>query len=289
MNSVISVLNTVYKNYYSQRLRVLAYHDVPDKLAFEKQLKFLKENYTVISIQTLEDHLYLNKKLPKNAVLITFDDGDYTVLKNGSQVLQTLGLPSVLFVITKLIDSSNAFWWKQVEENAKINGDSFEDGRKVVNKLKLISNKEREEYLQKMKPVSAKQLSFSELKVLQQSGMFIANHTHTHPMVDNCSEEELRKEFVLSKAQFKKWNLPGFHYFAYPNGNWDSTSEKLIKEQGIKLSFLFDHKLNDKNINPLRISRLRINTYSPLSEFKLKVSGLHSILMHTGITRMVKK
>ncbi len=142
-----------------------------------------------------------------------------------------------------------------------------------------MPNSERVAYLNKLDPIFSRQLTTDDIFKMQSEKMFIGNHTHTHPMVDKCSSKELNDDLKLSKASFEKWRLPGAEIFAYPNGNWDKISEEILKNNGVKMAFLFDHKLNKKDINPMRISRIRVNSDTELNEFKVKVSGFHSKLM----------
>lgn len=263
-----------------QHLRILAYHTVPDSLAFEKQLNFLNLNYSIISIEQLEAHLLKDTKLPKRPVLITFDDGDISVFEKGFPLLKKFGLPAVVFVITELIDSDKMFWCRWVEKSMQKEGKSYTEARRKVNYLKTISESERRKYLKTLPAEKGPQLTHRDLSSMAQENIFIGNHTHTHPMVNNCTNEQLNGELRKSKEKFRSWNLEkGYSIFAYPNGNWETRTEAILKDEGIKMAFLFDHKINDRKINPLRISRLRVNSDSPLSEFKVKVSGFHSMVM----------
>ena len=278
-NSLIP-LSCFSVTFSSQNLRVLAYHDITDANKFEDQIRFLvKSKYNVISLKVLQNHLFDGAFLPKNSVLITFDDGDVSVLDHGLPILRKYDLPSVMFVITGLIDSVNTFWCRWVEIALQNQGKSYAESRVVVNNLKKMSNSERVAYLEKLDPVASRQLTFDDMLKMQNGKMFIGNHTHTHPMVNKCTNQELNNDLKLSLANFEKWQLPGGEIFAYPNGNWDEESEEILKNNGIDMAFLFDHKLNKKDINPMRISRIRVNSDTELNEFKVKISGLHSKLM----------
>ena len=264
----------------SNRLRVLAYHDIKDASIFESHLNFLiNAGYEIIDISELRNHLFNYKKLPIKSVLITFDDGDVSVLDSGLPILKKYDLPSVMFVITGLIDSMNTFWCRWVEKALQNQGKSYAESRLVVNSLKKKPNSERVDYLKQLDSIDSRQLTSDDILKMQAAKMFIGNHTHTHPMVDKCSIEELNNELNLSHICFNKWGLPGAEVFAYPNGNWDKNSEEILKSKGVKMAFLFDHKLNNKDLNPMRISRIRVNSDTELNEFKVKVSGLHSKLM----------
>ncbi|WP_424493682.1 polysaccharide deacetylase family protein [Salinimicrobium sp. GXAS 041] len=279
MYKVLNKVDAIMESNSDDFLRVLAYHTVPDEAAFENQLKYLVKNYDIIGISDLQDHLFHFKKLPKKPLLITFDDGDISVYKKGLPLLDKYHLPSVLFVITALIDSENMFWWKQVEKVFQEDGYSYADARKKISELKLKPNEKRINYLNELPHLQTRQLTTTELIEMQRKQMFIANHTYTHPMVDRCTESEIRIELKNTRKKFKEWNLRGYPIFAYPNGNWNEKTEKILYEEGIEMAFLFDHKLNAKKINPMRISRLRVDSNLEINEFTAKVSGLHSKLM----------
>ncbi|SHF91326.1 Polysaccharide deacetylase [Salegentibacter echinorum] len=261
------------------RLRVLAYHTVPDQTAFEKQLEFISYNYNVIGISELKDHFINSTPLPTKPLLITFDDGDISVYENGLPALQAYNFPAVLFIITGLINTSKLFWCRHVEVVYKKNGASYAEARAKVGELKSISNYERTAYLDSLEEIQARQLSVKELHSLEKGNVIAANHTHTHPMVDKCTKKEIEQELKHSRIKFKEWELEGYSVFAYPNGNWDVQTENILEDEGVEMAFLFDHKINKKNMNPMRISRIRVDTDLELNEFKVKVSGLHINLM----------
>ena len=264
---------------YRKRVKVLAYHTVPDRRMFERQVKHLKKRYNIIDIEHLQANLFFGKALPRNSILVTFDDGDISVLENALPVLKRNKIPSVLFIIAGLIDSKKSFWWRNVEKNFELLGKSHQEARIKVAHLKKINNIEREKYLSQLKNVESRQLSLVQILEMKGTGMEIANHTYSHPMVNKCNEQEVRKELKLVREKFNEWGiLGGFSVFAYPNGNWDERSEEIIKEEGIKMAFLFDHRVNNKKIHPLRISRIMVDTDLELNEFKAKVSGVHPAL-----------
>lgn len=263
----------------NHNLRVLAYHTVNEPEKFEAQVKYLIEKFNIISLADLKDHLFSNKNLPPKPLLITFDDGDISVFQNGLPILKKYKLPSILFVITRLIDSNNMFWCRLVEAAFKNKGKSYYEARQKIKVLKKIPNSERIKYLNDLEEVNCRQLTNQQLHILQKEGMFIANHTHTHPMINNCTKQEIEQELGKVKTLFEKWNLEGYPVFAYPNGNWDAKSEKILEKNGVQLAFLFDHQINKKSIDPLRISRITVDSDTEINEYKVKVSGLHSKIL----------
>ena len=92
----ISHLGSLWLALTDSKVRVLAYHDVPNADAFEKQLTYLKTNYNIISYQQFYDFLFKNTSLPKKALLITFDDGDFSIYQNGYPLLKNRHIPLLL-------------------------------------------------------------------------------------------------------------------------------------------------------------------------------------------------
>ena len=277
---VLNFFNFIFTSKFKNNLRVLAYHDVKEPALFEKQISYLlSAGYNFITINQLFENLYHQTPLPSKPVLITFDDGDVSVLENGLPILTKYQLPSVLFVVTELIDSNKPFWWDKIIQSLKKDGANTDSINQAVKTAKNKSNQERLIFLKEFKELESRQLTLNDLLFLQENNMSICNHSHTHPMFDKCTETEIETELNHTKDKFQKWGIDGFTYFAYPNGNNNDIIKKKLADAGIKLVFLFDHALNKEKIDPLSISRIRVNAHAELGEFKVKISGLHSFLM----------
>ncbi|MBZ9729072.1 polysaccharide deacetylase family protein [Salegentibacter sp. JZCK2] len=245
---------------------ILAYHTINNPELFENQLKFLEGK----------------------DVLLTVDDGDISFYENAYKIILKYDISCILFIITSLIDSDQPFWWDEIEYYlGKV------EGNKKVWEVKGWPNKEREAYLEELRGTSAKpilkykQLTTSQLREMQDAGIIIANHSHTHPLFDQCTQEELETEMVQSLNVLKESGFTS-DIFAYPNGNYSQKSEEVLKKFGVKKAFLFDHKINrKKNFNPLRISRLVVNDTTPMWKFKLILSGWHTKIL--PVTKMLAK
>lgn len=257
-------------------IRVLVYHTINEVQNFEKQILYLKDNYNFISLEQLYDHVYHRIALPVNPLLITFDDGDYSVYENGLKILRKYKVPAVCFIITSIIGTKIPFWWKEIDYYL---GDK--EGYRKTREVKKYSNKERISYLKKVRSSSEKtpfqqlQLATKELKEMKTNGIEICNHSHTHPMFDQCTNSEIQTELKESIRFLKDGNF-FYSVFAYPNGNSTQKTEKFLKEFNIKLSFLFDHKINNEISNPFRISRLIVNDSTTIPKLRFILSGWHS-------------
>ncbi|CAM4239177.1 polysaccharide deacetylase family protein [Gillisia hiemivivida] len=277
----LSIFSDVVRALYKKNLRVLVFHKIHDQEIFSQQIKYLKSNYNIIDIATLKESIEnKDRKLPKYPLLITIDDGDKTTLKNGLPILIEQEISSFVFIITEHINTNNSFWWERIIENGRKNHQPPSITRKQINHLKEVSNFDRLKLLEKYAPIKLEQLSSEDLIYMQENNMFVGNHTHSHPMLDKCTETEIQNEMDCSRLLFNKWNMKGFDIFAYPNGNWNEISENLLRKNNIHLAFLFDHKINPLVISPLRISRIKVNADMPIPELKVKVSGIHTLILN---------
>lgn len=96
---------------------VLMYHfiDTPERAAqeknvvsrqsFEKQVKFLHRfGYRVLSMQAYEDIRAGRRKSQGREVVLTFDDGNYTVAEQAIPVLKPYEMPVTLFLISAALE-----------------------------------------------------------------------------------------------------------------------------------------------------------------------------------------
>jgi peptidoglycan/xylan/chitin deacetylase (PgdA/CDA1 family) len=84
---------------------------------FEKQMEKLKaKGYNTISSQQIVDYQYKSVPLPKNPILLTFDDGYKDNFINAFPVLKKLGLKGEFAIITNVIGEGEYMSW----DDAKI-------------------------------------------------------------------------------------------------------------------------------------------------------------------------
>ncbi|WP_032120610.1 polysaccharide deacetylase family protein [Clostridium amazonitimonense] len=140
---------------------ILYYHSVeeskdnelrisPEK--FRKQLKYLKDNnYITLTLEEAYAYIKDNKSVPKNSVVITFDDGYKDNYDNAFPILKEFDYTATVFVISGLIDKDpNYLNSDEIKEMAK---GGIEIGSHTVNHEKLvdISKEEQKQTLTKSK------------------------------------------------------------------------------------------------------------------------------------------
>jgi peptidoglycan/xylan/chitin deacetylase (PgdA/CDA1 family) len=114
----------------SEKVRILLYHRVLDLQReknpyslpgiivsvkmFDEQMKYLSENYNVISLESLVGSLKNNSPFPKKGVVITFDDGWKDNFSFVFPILKKYNLPATIFLTSGYIGTDKTFWPEQV-------------------------------------------------------------------------------------------------------------------------------------------------------------------------------
>jgi peptidoglycan/xylan/chitin deacetylase (PgdA/CDA1 family) len=280
-----------FKRQAARRLTVLAYHGVRDADRFQRQLDHLAGTMRPVSLDQVIEATAGRAELPRRAVLITFDDGERSVLETAAPLLGQRGLPAVAFVVAGLLDTDEPFWWAEVEQlvgrGASASRSPGSDPRTLVQRLKRAPDEERLAVISQLRRASPgprprmPQLRSDELPALEAAGIVVGNHTFSHPCLPRCGEERLRSE--IDDAHHLLGEALGHEprAFAYPNGDWDGRAERLLADRGYAVAFLFDHRVSPMTpSHRLRISRVRVNSHTGLDRFAVIVSGLHPALHH---------
>jgi peptidoglycan/xylan/chitin deacetylase (PgdA/CDA1 family) len=274
------------------RLRVLAYHTVPDPDAFATQVAHLVRRYHPVRGEQVADALAGGAELPARSVWITFDDGDPSVVRAGLPVLEAAGVAATVFVCPALVAGDAPPWWREVERageqgvGATVDGRELR-GRELVRALKKVPDAERRSVLAQLaadaphglRPAGEVALSEADLRRWLDAGFEVGNHTWDHPCLDRCDADQQARQ--LRDAH--EW-LVGFlgrhpRLFAYPNGDHTAQAEAVLADLGYEVGLLFDHALGSLEQPPLRISRLRLDADAAMPRARAVLSGAHGALL----------
>ncbi|WP_116106164.1 polysaccharide deacetylase family protein [Lewinella sp. IMCC34191] len=268
-------------------MRIITYHDITNPARFAEQIAYLNERYDFVGLPSVRDGLLkgITPASDREQLVITFDDAYPSVYTEAFPVLKQLGIPATVFVISGLVGTEEPYWWEEIPYYAPSKWTAAERKAKVW-EVKKWPDEKRLQYIQELKKnsplprLTRKQLGWPELLELQQAGWTIANHTHTHPMMDRCSTEEMARQVGRCRKMLDDNGCRGGRWFAYPNGNASLEAERILRQEGIELAFMFDHKVSrPETRTPLRVSRLSMDSEASVLKTWLIVSGLHSEYM----------
>jgi peptidoglycan/xylan/chitin deacetylase (PgdA/CDA1 family) len=120
------------------------------------------------------------------------------------------------------------------------------------------------------------QLHRHELRALESDGVAVGNHSHTHPCLPRCPDARIGAEVADAHSVLTDALGHAPIAFAYPNGDCDARTRQAVEDCGYGVAFLFDHRLSPAvPADPLRVSRLRVDSTTSLDRFRTILSGLH--------------
>jgi len=261
VRNAMNYLRRKYDKIFHGNCLVLLYHRVtvldhdPQLLSvspahFDKQLNHLREQYHVLTVDEFNHHLQNHIRFPKNAVVITFDDGYADNLIQAVPVLEKYNMQALFYVATGTLGTSKEFWWDAIErivlrnEIQPVEKEFFlSDNRYDLSNL----NKEKRQslyenllpVLRRMRSVQREQkiselglifhsengreshraMTFDELrKMYASNAAFIGAHTHLHPSLGSLDYEAQREEIMASKEILESELGIEIKHFSYPFG-----------------------------------------------------------------------
>jgi peptidoglycan/xylan/chitin deacetylase (PgdA/CDA1 family) len=312
----------------ANRLTVLAYHRIIDPYEptfdafepnvsatpamFQKQMAFVAQHYTVISLQQLQVYVTQGVPLPRYPLLITFDDGYLDNYQNALPILKHFGFPAVIFLMThRMAHTTVPAWWDEAAYylrhtsltklrlpflgEVELNGTADQRialRKSFVQALKSAQPDQRQAILDQLPelldvpPHPQNQpifVSWEQVNKLVAAGIACQAHTVNHPILTEISLDAVREEVQQSREMIEAHTSQNVYAFAYPNGqpqDYNREIMDILAEVGYQLAFTLSPgnlSLNQVRHTPLEISRVFLGYKDDLDIFALKLSGLKAI------------
>lgn len=186
---------------------ILAYHSVADDQSvistpcqmFKLQMKYLKRHgYRVVSLQTLLS-LQINKKpIPREMVVLTFDDGLKDFYQSAWPVLKNLNFSATVFVPTDYIGDESR-WYAQYG----------------------------------LTPVPM--LNWNQITELSDDNVDIQSHGCSHRPLTELDTKDLQKELYLSKEILENRLGKAVNIFCCPQGAENKKVRNAIQNAGYQM------------------------------------------------------
>ena len=308
------------------RVTILAYHRIdtpanPDKLdlsptlidaspgAFDAQMKWLAEQYNVISARDLFMAVRDGKRLPERAVVITFDDGYMCFVETALPILRKYGLPSTVFVPTAFADDPvRPFWWDTIH---KVLSQTTKDAPDIpgVGLVPLSTKVERDaaysalvdviEHMEagkvagmvediagacEVEPSDRKHvMGWQELERLaEDDDVTFAPHTRHHAILAQTGGAALQAEIEGSWKDLKEHIAQPLPLLAYPNGQpyaVNTASREAARRAGMVGAVTMVAGVNRiGTTDPFLLHRSGATAGQSLVRFKLSISPAGGVL-----------
>lgn len=219
---------------------VLCYHIVESpqdsrmevsRETFRQHMRYLAmTGYNVIPLRHLYEFVAGKRKsLPKNAIVITIDDGWRSTYTEAFPELKKRGFPFTVFIYPKIIGRTTiALNWDQIREMAKSGGD-----------------------------IQSHTLSHAFLTRRRQRSLDEKQY-----------EEWLHKELVESKRRIEKETGTPVRYLAYPYGDYDARVAATVAKSGYDAALTCDYGYVRKGSDPMRMKRVIIDKRMDFAAFR---------------------
>jgi peptidoglycan/xylan/chitin deacetylase (PgdA/CDA1 family) len=250
-------------NYYA----ILLYHKI-DPALFDEHVSYLKKKFNIISLKLLNKELRKEKpNLPRNALIITFDDGwasNYHLLP----ILRKHMIQITVFLSAGLIDTNRKLWSTVIRESHPIKNE----------KLKQIPNKEKNLILQEEFEFTIID-EFRERAILNSGEIHdmlpwteFQSHGMYHSVLTQCTDEELRNELYESKKLIEMITKKPVYAIAYPYNRVGERERLAALETGYTIGRAGKGKLNNLFQDPLILRSIPLNKGTDLAKLKLILS-----------------
>jgi peptidoglycan/xylan/chitin deacetylase (PgdA/CDA1 family)/GT2 family glycosyltransferase len=155
--------------------------------------------FTFVDLEALVDALAGRRRLPRRAVLVTFDDAYSSVLE-GMETLRRRHVPALVFVVAGRVGQTNDW-----------------DRPRGARSLSL--------------------LDAAGLAELVSAGVELGSHGTTHRPLTMLNVEELTEELAASVASFGRLGLPSPRALSYPHGAQDDDVAAAVRDAGFRAAF----------------------------------------------------
>jgi len=285
-------------------LTVLMYHYVRDpgdraeagsgipglsRARFEAQLDYAARHYAVVAWPDVRACVVDQKPLPRNACLLTFDDGVCDHYLNVFPALRARGLSGLFFALARPVGAGLALGHKIHFLLARLGLDGLREavGRRLtpaqrdsytqaerhyqakysgVDIFKSILQRdlsaEAEAFLSQLtaehlgpevKIADRYYLTPDQVAAMRAGGMHFGGHSRTHPWFDWVSADQQAAEINASAGWLQEIE-PGPWAFAYPYGGWSAESPELLRGHGFAAAFTTISQV--EHTDPFFIGRL---------------------------------
>lgn len=201
---------------------------------FEAQMKWLhNKGYRTISTQEFYDWRIGKIKLPKKSVLITFDDGAYSIIKYGLPVLKKYNMKGTIFIIGKHTGIRTN---KAVQKNGRY----CCIGQDVIDEVEA---------------------TYPNLE--------FQSHTYNMHRKIKRKAAAIRLSTAQQKADLTSmYNKFGYSVLAYPYGKYSDKTIAAAKAAHVKMAFTYGtNTYATKKQSIYKIKRIKISGTQPMKKF----------------------
>jgi peptidoglycan/xylan/chitin deacetylase (PgdA/CDA1 family) len=226
---------------------ILMYHQVaPEPVAcyplhsvkprtFAVQMKLLKIlGYNTIDLDQLHEHRKYNANIPRNPIVITFDDGYQDSIDNSVEVLKSYGFTAVYYIPTDYVGKNSSWLMPEL-------GFEF--------------------------PI----IDWAKVTWLDTNGFQIGCHSMSHPHLNEITPKECSKELQESRQILEDLIGHEIKHLAYPYGSYNSKVKTIAENLGYHTACTVETGFSNINNDLLALPRINICAKDSIFDFVSKL------------------
>jgi len=271
---------------------------------FRQQLDFIKEHFTPTTSREIALWRQGKFTLPRNPIVLTFDDG---YLDNYSVALPLLlhaGVPADFFICPWNIENRRLFWWDKIafclrkshmrsivlsyplRLHLDINEQEATEASRLA-LLKLVKNtrdldierfvselqQKADVQLDERKEAEKLLMRWEHVCALRRAGMGIGSHSYSHPILPLHNDEAIWKEMTDSKFAIESRLRNEVFALSYPVGTCDNRTKTLARQAGYDIAYTYCSGASFlHSVDSLEIRRIGVERYMSLAYFRTMVA-----------------
>jgi peptidoglycan/xylan/chitin deacetylase (PgdA/CDA1 family) len=234
--------------------RILYYHRIEDEdhrscvrpEQFRQQLTYLATHgYHVIALEELGRALLSGETLPRQSVVLSFDDGFADNYTRAFPLLQQFGYTATIFLTVGFIGTAE---------------------------LPVLSGRH----------LPARPLTWPQVEEMGRYGLSFGSHTLTHPSLPQLGAAELQRQVADSRRLLEDKVACAIPFFCYPKGEFTSTVKAVVQQAGYHgACSVYPGAVRAKS-DLFALPRTYISRDDTLRDFRNKLRGGYDLL-HRGV------
>jgi peptidoglycan/xylan/chitin deacetylase (PgdA/CDA1 family) len=261
---------------------------------FDRHMAFISKTCTPIDLAQLIAYQGGDSELPRNPVLVTFDDGYLDNREHALPILQRHGIRALFFIATDYVGKRRLFWWDRVaylfaharadvahlryptDLVLRLGEERGRSARFVLKLIKTTRGLDLARFLDELAAaldapwdealerglVERNIMTWDDVRALRDGGMDIGSHTRTHRVLDTIDPGELAGELVDSKAEIERELGAKITSLSYPVGRAIRRLpliERAVRDAGYQIGFSVETRANPlarSAFDPFNVARV---------------------------------
>lgn len=261
-----------------------------DSVRFQEHMQLLNRYFSPITLDDLSEWLHGNRSLPRNAVVVTFDDGFADNAEVAASIMEEFGIFGTFYLTVDAVRKQVLPWFCQMEylfqraeKEQRILRDQ-ESGQQwnfaipqerraaylhLAYPCARLSGEEQYRHIENVENVfgyrldpdtAPKMMTFEQARQLQRRGHIIGCHSYSHGNMAHIPGSDLQVEIAEATKILSAEMGEPIRHFSYPHPclqpQWNEESIVLTREIGFETAVLTNQGAVSRKSFPHLIPRL---------------------------------